>query len=68
MAVDHEHGSDLPDDLTIPWVLNGPGVRQGYAIQTPVIIMDTAATIAHLLELPRPDVWEGRPVLDALHG
>ena len=65
---DHEHGSDRPDDLTIPWVLNGPGVRQGYAIQTPVIIMDTAATIAHLLELPRPDVWEGRPVLDALHG
>ncbi len=65
---DHEHGSDRADDLTIPWLLNGPGVRQGHAIQSPVIIMDTAATIAHLLDLPRPEVWEGRPVLDALNG
>ena len=65
---DHEHGSDSADDLTIPWMLNGPGVRQGHAIQAPVVIMDTAATIAHLLDLPRPEVWEGRPVLDALNG
>lgn len=64
---DHGHGSDRPDDLTIPWMLNGPGVKQGYAIQTPLVIMDTAATIAHLLDLPRPEVWEGRPILDALY-
>jgi predicted AlkP superfamily pyrophosphatase or phosphodiesterase len=60
------HGSDALEDLTIPWILSGPRAKKGYAIQTPVRIVDTAATIAHLLDLPRPPVWEGAPVLDAL--
>ncbi|RPJ00087.1 MAG: hypothetical protein EHM39_05410 [Chloroflexi bacterium] len=60
------HGSDSAADVTIPWVLNGPGVRQGYAIQGPVHIIDTAATIAHLLNLPRPAEWEGQPITEAL--
>jgi arylsulfatase A-like enzyme len=63
---DRHHGSDSPEDLTIPWILNGPGVRRGYAILRPVQITDTAATIAHLLNLPRPAEWEGQPVLEAL--
>lgn len=60
------HGSDAPEDLTIPWILSGPGAKQAHAIQSPVRIVDTAATIAHLLDLPRPPVWEGAPVWDAL--
>lgn len=63
---DHEHGTDSPEDMTIPWILNGAGVKRGYAIQTPVHLRDTAATIAHLLGLPRPAAWEGQPVTDAL--
>jgi predicted AlkP superfamily pyrophosphatase or phosphodiesterase len=63
---DHHHGSDSPEDLTIPWILSGPGAKKGHPIQSPVNIMDTAATIAHLLELSRPPVWEGAPVWDAL--
>jgi len=60
------HGTELPEDMTIPWILSGPGVKRNHIIQTPVDIRDTAATIAHLLGLPRPDVWEGQPVYDAL--
>jgi predicted AlkP superfamily pyrophosphatase or phosphodiesterase len=62
---DHGHGTDIPEDMTIPWIINGAGVKRGYAIQTPVNICDTAATIAHALNLPRPTVWEGQPVYDA---
>jgi len=53
--------------MTIPWIISGPRVRPGHVIQTPVCIIDTAATIAHLLALPRPAEWEGQPVLDALY-
>jgi predicted AlkP superfamily pyrophosphatase or phosphodiesterase len=60
------HGTELPEDMNIPWILSGPGAKHNHAIQTPVNICDTAATIAHLLGLPRPDVWEGQPVYDAL--
>ena len=63
---DHAHGSDAPEDLTIPWVISGPRAKKGHAIQGAVRIIDTAATIAHLLDLPRPPVWEGAAVLDAL--
>jgi predicted AlkP superfamily pyrophosphatase or phosphodiesterase len=62
----HEHGSESPEDMTIPWMLVGPGVKAGYTIQGPVRIFDTAPTIAHLLGLPLPPQWQGRPVLDAL--
>lgn len=73
----HDHGADTPANMRIPWVLNGPGVRQGHYIQTPVVLYDTAATVAHVLGLPLPGVgdpmdhsdsagrWEGRPVYEA---
>lgn len=60
------HGSDLPDDMTVPWLLAGPGVRRGYEIRGPVRIIDTAPTIAWLLGLPCPDAWQGRPITEAL--
>lgn len=63
---DHNHGTALPEDLTIPWILSGPRIKRGHAIQQPVRIMDTAATITHLLGLTLPDSWEGRPVMEAL--
>ncbi len=63
---ERDHAAGLPEDLTIPWILSGPGVKQNHRIQTPVRIYDTAPTIAHLLDLPRPDLWEGQPIHDAL--
>jgi arylsulfatase A-like enzyme len=60
-----DHGTDSPEDMTIPWILNGRGVKCGQAIQSPVDLVDTPATIAHLLDIPRPEVWEGKPVYEA---
>lgn len=61
-----DHGSDIPEDMTIPWLLAGPGIKQDYPILSPVHILDTAPTIAHLLGLALPTVWQGRPVIEAL--
>jgi predicted AlkP superfamily pyrophosphatase or phosphodiesterase len=63
---DSGHGTDSPEDMTIPWIINGQNVKPNYAIQAPVGLCDTAATIAHLLNIPRPPEWEGQPVMDAL--
>jgi predicted AlkP superfamily pyrophosphatase or phosphodiesterase len=62
---DREHGSAAPADVTIPWIINGPGIRRGHALQTPVRIYDTAATIAYAMGLTQPDVWDGAPVVEA---
>ena len=61
-----DHGTDMPEDMTIPWLIGGAGVRQGHVIQQPVSLLDTAPTIAHLLGIPRPQGWEGQVVSEAL--
>ncbi len=58
------HGSNLPEDMTIPWIAAGPGIRPG-ALTTAVNITDTAATVAWALGLPIPPEWDGMPVLEA---
>jgi predicted AlkP superfamily pyrophosphatase or phosphodiesterase len=62
---DHGHGEDIPEDMTIPWILSGPGIRPGAQLSTPVMIYDTAPTIARLLDLDIPPEWQGKPVEEA---
>jgi len=59
---DFTHGTTLPEDMTIPWIAFGPGVREGYEIPDQVVIYDTAATVLLFLGIPIPAHWEGRPL------
>lgn len=59
------HGSDSPEDMTIPWVVWGAGVKKGFAITDPVTTYDTAATALWLLAIPLPDGFDGKPVTSA---
>lgn len=61
---DTTHGSRRPEDMTIPWIVSGPGV-QPKVLTTPVNTMDTAATAAFMLGLPIPPEWDGVPVYEA---
>lgn len=63
---DRTHGSDAPEDITIPWVLHGRGVRAGHTIEREVRIFDTCPTLAHLLGLERRPEWDGVVVDEAL--
>jgi len=63
---DFDHCACKRQDLTIPWIISGPGIRHGYQIKSHVSIMDTAPTIAHLLGLPVPAEWDGQVVTEAL--
>lgn len=58
------HGSHAPEDMTIPWIMNGPGVIP-MEINNPVNTTDTAATAAWALRLPIPQEWDGVPILEA---
>jgi predicted AlkP superfamily pyrophosphatase or phosphodiesterase len=57
---DRQHGSNMPEDLAIPWMAAGPQIRRGYTIEREVSLLDTAPTIARLLNLPAPANWEGQ--------
>lgn len=61
---EQSHGSRDPLDMTIPWIVSGPGVRAGI-LSSPVQTTDTAATAAWALGLAQPAEWDGWPVLEA---
>lgn len=56
---DRSHGTDSPEDMTIPWMVCGPRIAQGHTIQAAVSLLDTAPTLANLLGIPAHREWEG---------
>lgn len=59
------HGEDIPEDITIPWIIAGPGVLPETLLETDVNVADTAATVLWALGLPIPENSLGRPVTEA---
>jgi predicted AlkP superfamily pyrophosphatase or phosphodiesterase len=59
------HGLNIPDDMNIPWIAWGEGVKKGFLISAPVTTYDTAATALWLLDVPLPTAFDGKPVTSA---
>ncbi|MBI4614164.1 MAG: alkaline phosphatase family protein [Planctomycetes bacterium] len=59
------HGTWLDEDMSIPWIAAGPGIRKGTLIEREIRTYDTAATALALLGVPVPGDWDGRPVVEA---
>ncbi|MBQ7337089.1 MAG: alkaline phosphatase family protein [Clostridia bacterium] len=53
------HGSDDPQDMTIPMFFVGKQFTAGQALEN-VSILDLAPTIAAILEVPAAPEWEGK--------
>ncbi|MCB1279389.1 alkaline phosphatase family protein [Prosthecobacter sp.] len=62
---DKTHGLNTPDDMIIPWVAWGKGVKKNFTITDKVTTYDTAATALWLLDLPVPAEFDGKPVTSA---
>lgn len=56
------HGTDSPEDMTIPIILHGDAFAAGKELPE-ANIKDIAPTIAELMELPKPKEWEGKSLL-----
>jgi predicted AlkP superfamily pyrophosphatase or phosphodiesterase len=59
---DRTHGTDSAEDMTIPWLVAGPRIRRGHAIESAVSLLDTAPTLARLLGVAPHHQWEGQCV------
>jgi predicted AlkP superfamily pyrophosphatase or phosphodiesterase len=62
------HGTDLPEDMLIPWMIAGPGIRAGYEIRGPVSLLDTAPTLAKIMGVKPHREWEGQVVAEVFEG
>ena len=61
----HDHGTNDPRDVTIPWIAWGRGVIPGELSPNTVQTMDTAATALFLLGVESPSAWAGTAVRQA---
>lgn len=59
---DRTHGTTALEDVTIPWVAFGEGVREGTELPVGIRTVDTAATALWLLGLVPTTEWTGVPV------
>jgi predicted AlkP superfamily pyrophosphatase or phosphodiesterase len=62
---DKTHGVDIPEDITIPWVIAGPRVPARGEMAGKVNQIDTAATALWVLGLKLPDGCAAHVVQDA---
>jgi len=60
------HGTNMPEDMIVPWIVSGPGVSSGLSITDSLSITYTAPTIAALLKIDPPEEWTGRVIEEAL--
>lgn len=60
------HGGKSPEEIYIPWIIQGKGIKKNHEISDLIMTYDTAATIAWIFGLDMPQVWRGKPVLESI--
>ena len=67
-GIGHGHGGEHPEEVTIPIIIAGHGVKAGYVVQQPTYSYDITATAAYALGITRPYAWIGRAIKPAFTG
>ena len=62
------HGTEMDEDMLIPWIIRAPGVAPGTELRERVNIVDNPATICALLGIAAAPEWRGVPVAAAVAG
>lgn len=60
---DRGHGSDMPEDMTIPQFFLGKRFVPGKVLEN-VSILDLAPTVADIMSVPKAPEWEGRSLAE----
>jgi len=67
-GIGYGHGGQTIDEIEIPFILYGKGIKKGYLIRNKIYTYDNAATVATLLDIMQPYAWIGKPVISAFEG
>ena len=59
---DHAHGSEIPEDMSVPLIISSGKLKPGQCV-SPVSILDIAPTVASLLGLSAPKEWIGKSLI-----
>ena len=54
-----DHGGVSPEEMIVPWVLRGPGIKKGFTITEANNTVNTASTVVRLFGAEQPLCWTG---------
>lgn len=63
-GINKGHGGKTMQEMQIPFIASGAGIKQGHQITASIMQFDTAATLAYIFGVTPPQVWIGRPVTE----
>ena len=58
-GINYGHGGTTPEEMTVPWVIQGPGIKKGFTIEEPNNTVNTASTVLRLFGVDQPLSWTG---------
>jgi predicted AlkP superfamily pyrophosphatase or phosphodiesterase len=61
-GIGHGHGGSTPQEVNVPFIVSGAGIRQNHHITTLVNNYDCPVTIAKMLNAKTPACWQGKVV------
>ena len=58
-GINKGHGGVSPQEMIVPWVVKGPGIKQGFTITEANNTVNTASTVVRLFGAKQPLCWTG---------
>ena len=58
-GINKGHGGVSPEEMIVPWVLRGPGIKKGFTITEANNTVNTASTVVRLFGATQPLCWTG---------
>ena len=65
-GIGHGHGGSTPQEVNVPFVFSGAGIKQNHHIKSYVNNYDLSPTIARLLNAKVPACWQGKVIEEIL--
>ncbi|MDN5210440.1 alkaline phosphatase family protein [Fulvivirgaceae bacterium BMA12] len=67
-GIGYGHGGETLDEIEIPFIIYGKGIKKNKRISQEVYQYDNAATVAYAFGLKQPYAWIGKPVKSVFEG
>lgn len=67
-GIGYGHGGTNWEEITVPFILYGAGVKKNYTVPTEVYMFDVAPTLVFALGLNEPYAWRGKAIKCAFEG
>ena len=64
-GLEKKHGGSSPDEMIVPFIISGKGVKKGYKIEHPSFTYDLAPTVAWLFGFELNEWVTGKPLSNA---